>query len=225
MSLRTHVALAAFALLFVSTSRQVDAGPVLLITFDEPQLVDNDPLLYFYSGGFTYRGIGGGPDLGVSFGLNARERKKKGLVGKYTRPGFMQLYSDTAREGEGISTHMDVAGGFTDGMHFSYAAIDAPGRLLIFGGIEGSGQLLANLLLPVTSPLTGPGVFVADSVAFSGVAHSIVFKGGNKQIAFDDLATTSFVVPEPSSLHVLMIGGLCCMGLLLLARRRIALPG
>src|SRR3954465_14834479 len=35
------------------------AGLVDSITFDEPQLVDNDPLLQFYNGGTTFRGIGG----------------------------------------------------------------------------------------------------------------------------------------------------------------------
>jgi hypothetical protein len=185
------------------------AGLVTSITFDEPQLVDNDPLLQFYNGGTTYRGIDGGPNLGVSFTINARVRTVDSLVGVYTKPGFMELMSDTIREGAGISATMDVSGGFTTGVQFSYASIDSVGEMKVFSGFDGTGTLLADLTLPITSPMSGPGVFVADSLTFSGVAHSIVFDGGNKQLAFDDL-TTTFVVPEPSSLCLLAIGGVLC---------------
>jgi len=65
---------------------QAQGGFIGSVTFDEPQLVDNDPLLQFYNGGTTYRGIGGGPDLGVSFSLNARVRTLDVLTGAYT-PG------------------------------------------------------------------------------------------------------------------------------------------
>lgn len=42
---------------------------VVSVTFDEPQLVDNDAISQFYNGSTTFLGIGGGPDLGVSFTL------------------------------------------------------------------------------------------------------------------------------------------------------------
>jgi hypothetical protein len=79
----------------------------------------------------------------------------------------------------------------------------------VYSGFDGTGILLADLTLPITSPMTGPGVFVADSLTFSGVAHSIVFDGGNKQLAFDDLTTTS-AVPEPPGWYLLAIGGVLC---------------
>jgi hypothetical protein len=206
MSTQARLALAISAVLLVSTPAPVDAGPTLSVTFDEAQLVDNDPLLQFYNGGKTYRGIGPGPSLGITFGLNARERKNNSLIGTYTPPGFMQLYSDQAREGEGISTHMDVSGGFSTTVFFDYAAIDAAGRLRIFSGLDGTGSVLADVNLPVTSPLAGPGTFVADSVSFSGIGHSIIFDGGNKQLAFDDFTLTS-AVPEPSSWILFVIAG------------------
>jgi hypothetical protein len=194
-------------------------GGLVSVTFDEPQLVDNDPLLTFYEGGMTFRGIGGGPNLGVSFSLNARERTQtSSLTGAFTPPGIMQLFSDTAREGEGITARMNVTGGFVSGVAFSYAAIDAPGDMKIYSSFEGTGALLADLALPVTSPLTGPGVFVLDAVTFSGVAHSIVFAGGNKQLAFDDLTFTAF--PEPPGWRLLAIGGAWCF----LARRSRRVP-
>jgi PEP-CTERM motif len=179
------------------------------ITFDEPQLVDNDPLLQFYNGGTTFRGIGGGPNLGVSFTINARVRTVDSLVGDYTKPGFMELMSDVIREGAGISATMDVSGGFTTGVQFSYASIDSVGDMKVYSGLDGTGTVLADLSLPITSPMTGPGVFVADSLTFSGVGYSIVFTGGNKQLAFDDL-TTTFLVPEPSGWSLLAIGAVLC---------------
>jgi hypothetical protein len=185
---------------------QARGGSAIAVTFDEPQLVNNDPLLTFYDGGTTYRGIGGGPNLGVAFSLNARVfTQTSGLTGTFTPPGVMELYSDTARDGEGISAIMDVAGGIQSGVQFSYAAIDADGRVRVYSGLDGAGTLLADVTLPITSPQTGPGVFVADSVQFSGVAQSIVIDGGNKQLAFDDLTTFS-AVPEPLSLSLLAIG-------------------
>ncbi len=206
MSPHARFALAISAVLLVSAPRNVAAGPTLSVTFDEAQLVSNDPLLQYYNGGDTYLGIGPGPNLGVTFTLLAREFKSSSLVGTYTPPGFMELYSDQAREGEGISATMDVSGGFLGTVYFDYAAIDSAGRLRVFSGLDGTGSVLADMNLPVTSPITGPGTFVADSVSFSGIGHSIVFDGGNKQLAFDDFTLTS-AVPEPPSWALLAIAG------------------
>jgi hypothetical protein len=107
---------------------------------------------------------------------------------------------------------------------FDYATIDAAGRLRIYDGLDGKGNVLADVDLPITSPQTGPGTFVSDSVMFSGVGHSIIFDGGNKQLAFDDFALNP-IVPEPTSLHVLTIGGLCGLCVILLARMRFAQTG
>jgi hypothetical protein len=213
MSPHARLALAISAMLLVWAPRNAAAGQTLSVTFDEPQLVSNDPLLQFYNGGDTFRGIGPGPNLGITFGLLAREFKSSSLVGTYTPPGFMELYSDQAREGEGISTHMDVSGGFVGTVNFDYAAIDAGGRLRVYSGLGGTGSVLADLMLPVTSPITGPGTFVADSVSFTGIGFSMVFDGGNKQLAFDDFSLIS-AVPEPPSWALLAIGGVICSAVL-----------
>jgi hypothetical protein len=177
-------------------------GGTITVSFDEKQLVNNDPLLTFYDGGKTYRGIGGGPNYGVSFTINARAfTQTSGLIGTFTKPGIAELYSDTAREGEGISFTMDVKSGFASSVSFDYAAIDSAGEMKIYSGADGTGTLLKDVKLPVTSPITGPGTFVADSARFSGTAHSIVFNGGNKQLAIDDVALAT--VPEPPSWHLL----------------------
>jgi hypothetical protein len=203
---RLATSVLVIGLLFAPCPGQAQGGDVL-VTFDETQLVNNDPLLTFYDGGMTFRGIGGGPDVGVEFTLNAR-LFTVALTGTYTPPGWMALFNDNAPQGAGITATMNVESGFFGGMAFDYAAIDRAGELQVYSGFNGTGTLLADLNLPVTSPTTGPGVFVADSVTFSGVAESIVFIGGNKQLGFDDLSLS--LVPEPPAWTLLAIGGMLC---------------
>jgi hypothetical protein len=99
---------------------------------------------------------------------------------------------------------MNVTEGFVTSLAFSYAAIDSAGELQIFDGLGGTGNLLADVLLPITSPQTGPGTFVPDSVSFAGIGASVVFTGGNKQLAIDDIVFIT-AVPEPSAWALLGI--------------------
>ena len=189
------------------------------MTFDEKQLAsdNNDPILNFYNGGKTYLGVGPGPNLGVVFADTNARLFTTAQSGTYTAPGYMLLSSDTAREGEPISTVMNLSAGFITSVFFDYAAIDTAGSLTIYSATDGAGAKLATLALPVTTPSNSTtGVFVADSVTFSGIGRSIVFSGGNKQLAVDDLLLTS--APEPAGLCLLAIGmaGVC----LTVCRRR-----
>jgi hypothetical protein len=196
----------AMAALVALSQPAVRAGTIS-VTFDEPQLAsdNDDPLLKFYNGGTTFRGVGPGPNLGVVFiDTNARLFTSS-QTGTYTPPGYMVLFSDTAREGEGISTIMNINGGIVSSVFFDYATIDAAGSITIYSGANGTGTALASEILPITSPSTGPGVFVADSLSFSGVGSSIVFFGGNKQLAVDDIIMSSFV-PEPPAGYLLALG-------------------
>jgi hypothetical protein len=196
----------------------VRAG-LISITFDEPQLVNNDPVLDFYNGGMTFRGIVPGPNDGVTFTINARVFTQTGsLTGTFTKPGIMELFSDTARQGEPITATMNVGNGFTGGIVFDYAAIDTAGTLQIFSGSNGEGNVLANVNLAVTSPVTGPGIFVADSVMFNGTAQSVVFSGGNQQIAFDDLQIQTVPVPVPATWSLLSAGAVFYWGCALCRR-------
>ncbi len=138
--------------------------------------------------------------------MNARVfTQTDGLTGLFTPPGIAELYSDTAREGEGIAFTMDVYPGFSSSLTFDYAAIDAAGEVGVYSGLDGTGTLLADVALPVTSPIAGPGNFVTDSVSLSGIGYSVVFDGGNKQLALDDLILAA--VPEPPAWCLLAVGG------------------
>ena len=199
--------------LLVAFNQPLAPAGTIAVTFDESQLAsdNNDPLLNFYNGGTTFRGVGPGPNLGVVFiDTNAR-LFTQAQTGFYTPPGYMVLFSDTAREGEGISTIMNINAGIISTVFFDYATIDAAGSITVYSGLNGTGTALASELLPISSPASGPGVFVADSLPFSGVGSSIVFSGGNKQLAIDDIMMTS--VPEPPAGHLLAIA--IAIGLLL----------
>lgn len=210
MSPLASKSLAVSVLVCVWSLAPAQAG--FTVSFDESQLVNNDPLLTLYDGGTTYRGIGGAPNYGVSFTINARVfTQTTGLVGTFTTPGIMELYSDTDREGAPISAIMNVGPGFGTSVLFDYAAIDSTGSLKVYDGPNGTGNVLANVSLPVTSPVTGPGTFIADAVTFSGVGQSIVFDGGNKQLAFDDLTFQAAPVPEPATCTLFATGALSLM--------------
>ena len=110
------------------------------------------------------------------------------------------------------SITMDVSGGFAQVLSFYDIAIERIGSAMIYSGLDGTGALLANVALPIT-----PEAFSSPTVVtFAGIAESVVFTGGNDQLALDNISFGS--VPEPSAWISL------CVGLggssLIFARRR-----
>jgi hypothetical protein len=115
---------------------------------------------------------------------------------------------------------MNDPAGFTTGFSLFYSAINQPGSLSVFSGLNGTGTLLATLNLP-TTPSTcnssydaGFCPFVTIGVSFSGTAQSIDFAGVANQIVFDDFTFGSATpgqpgtpaVPEPSTLVMMLTG-------------------
>jgi hypothetical protein len=196
----------ALSAMLATTSARARGGTID-ITFDQSQLEhdNNDPILSFYAGGKTFMGIGPGPNLGVTFSVNARVfTQTDGLIG-FTTPGIMELFNDSLPQGAAISATMGVEPGFVSTIAFLYAAIDADGRLKVYSGPDGTGAVLADVSLPVTPVQNGHVLFVTQSVSISGIERSVVFAGGNKELAVDDLTLTS--VPEPPAWCMLAIGG------------------
>ena len=108
---------------------------------------------------------------------------------------------------------MDVANGFDTGFSFNYTAINSPGSVSVYDGLDGTGNQLGTFALPVTpsGPCAGYDAgfcpFDPVGVAFTGVAQSVVFSGVGNQIAFDDItfgsATPGPSVPEPAAIGLL----------------------
>lgn len=176
---------------------------------------NNLQVLNFYNGGMSGAGVTG-PNYGITFPTNAlniclntltntgcSNTSRGGLGDPASQQGALFFLS-------GGSTFLDVAAGFTTGFSFNYTAINVPGFIEVWSGLDGTGSLLATLNLPVTpsGPCPGYGAgfcpFYPIGVTFSGTAQSINFGGTANQIVFDDVtfgsATPGNPVPEPSSL-------------------------
>lgn len=212
------------------------AGPALagaqVLTFEGlstfPGNTSTVPIGNFYNGG-------SGPNYGVEFSPNALAicfNTSTRVCSNTSRGGR----GDPNSQGAGLnflsgsSAFMNRAAGFTTGFSFFYSAINRVGAFSVFDGLNGTGNLLASLALPLTT--TGPGPcysagfcpFVAAGVSFDGTARSVVFSGVQDQISFDDVtfgnATPGMpttTAPEPGT-WALVAGGLAGLGAV--ARRR-----
>jgi hypothetical protein len=119
----------------------------------------------------------------------------------------------------GNAATLNISTGFTTGFSFFYSAINNPGFINVFDGLNGSGNILATLNLP-TTPFNGApdptgafSPFIPIGVGFSGTARSIDFGGTINQIAFDDVTFGSVTpgttpVPTPA-----LLPGLVGLGL------------
>ncbi len=196
-----------------------NAGTVVL-TFEGLQ--NNENVLNFYNGGMGSMGSAG-PNYGISFGsdslaiISGAAGGSGNFSGSPTMPTVLYFLS-------GPGDVMNVAAGFDTGFSFYYSAVVYPGSVSVYDGLDGSGNLLASLTLPVTpsggSPECTYGSYcpwVPVGVSFSGIAQSVVFSGSADYIGFDNITLGSDVPipgPEPSSLAMLGMGIAGMIGLL-----------
>ncbi|NET72421.1 MAG: PEP-CTERM sorting domain-containing protein [Sphaerospermopsis sp. SIO1G2] len=122
---------------------------------------------------------------------------------------------------------MNVANGFTDGFSFFYSSPFIPGFVNVYDGLNGTGNLLTSLSLPLTPRNGAPdptGVFspfLPFGASFSGVAKSVDFGGAANAIVFDNItlgSATPVVVPEPASLIGIL--GVSAFGVTTLRKRK-----
>lgn len=183
----------------------------------------------YYSGGLGSLGSGPGPDFGITFSSTALgyiHGQQSGTVSPFpgdpSPPTVLLLWNlgHGVGAGQPLSTTMDVAGGFTQGLAFSYLAIGRDASVQVYSGPDATGTLLASDLLPMTGTKAANAVFSLDTIAFSGIAHSVVFRGGNDQLALDDITlTAASATPEPSS-WIPLATGLGCSYLVFAHRKR-----
>jgi hypothetical protein len=93
----------------------------------------------------------------------------------------------------GSAAIMNVPAGFKKGFSIWYSAINEPGSIKVFDGLDGSGNELGVLQLPLTPDTGSPdptgsfSPFFSVEVAFEGTAKSVSFAGTENQIGFDNL--------------------------------------
>ncbi|BAU14818.1 hypothetical protein LEP3755_53710 [Leptolyngbya sp. NIES-3755] len=142
-------------------------------------------------------------DFDVTFSPNAlaiidRDAGGSGNFGGEPSPSTVLFFLD------GPAATLNAANGFTTGFSFFYSAIVNPGFIRVYDGLNGTGNVLATLDLPVTPSDGGDpngefSPFVPVGVSFSGTARSIDFGGTVNQIGFDNVTFgSSTPIPTPA---------------------------
>jgi len=164
----------------------VNAADTVVLTFEG--LGDQEQIRDFYNGGTGSLGSGPGPSYGISFSSNAlslidSDAGGSGNFGGEPSPDTVMFFLEEA------AAVMNVPAGFDTGFSFFYAAalIDTPGSITVYDGLDGTGNVLATLDLPVTpqdggDPTGFHSPFVPIGVAFNGTAMSVDFAGTENRI-------------------------------------------
>lgn len=179
----------------------------------------------FYDGGTGSLGSSGGTNYGISFGSNAIVCSDQPPCNAGEIPGGAG--ANTLFFLVGSDDLMSVAAGFTTGFSFYYSAINDPGTVDVYSGLNDTGTLLATVNLPVTPDGTDtPGCsgqpfcpFYPIGVSFAGTAKSVDFTGSANDIGFADITLGSATagggtpVPLPPAAWLLLfgLGGLAAM--------------
>jgi len=187
-----------------------------VIVLDFEGLDDQESIQGFYNGGTSANG-NSGTNFGVEFSSNSlsiidQDAGGTGNFGGEPSPSTVLFFLT------GAAAIMNVAAGFDTGFSFFYSAVNQAGSVDVWDGLNGTGTLLATLLLPVTpsdggDPNGSFSPFFAIGVGFAGIAQSVSFAGVQNQIAFDDV---TFGAVEPGTLPVPEPGTLALLGLGLL---------
>ena len=171
---------------------------VVVLTFQGLQ--DQEPILNYYNGGTGGFGSGPGTNYGVAFTADslALISSDNGGSGNFSNaPG-----GDTiAFFLSGAGDTMDVAAGFDTGFSFYYASPYYAGTVTVWDGLDGTGNLLATLDLPMTQAFCDPNhdysCWDAVGVAFNGTAKSAVLSGVANYIGFSEIT----LVPKTPGLR------------------------
>jgi len=153
-------------------------------------LQNQEPIGNYYDGGF---GSGPGPNYGITFGPEALA-----VTGNVDAPD-----GDTvAMSINGPSVVMNDPAGFNTAFSFYYSASE-PGEVAVYSGVNGTGSLLTSFPLFVTNP-PGQYPWTGAGSPFSGTAQSVDFTGTANDIRFVYVSPGSLVLPEPTSVGLLI---------------------
>lgn len=211
---KLSIAVAATALSVLSP-QIANADPIVL-TFEGLNSSSNESPLNYYNGGAGSLGTTGGTNYGISFSGNTITGCTNPNPCANTNSAGNPSGSNIIFFLSGAQSTMNVAAGFDTGFSFFYSAVNVPGVVKVYSGLNSTGTLLATLNLPIT-PTGGTGClgaafcpYVNFGVTFAGTAMSVDFAGTDNQIAFDNItlgsATAGGAVPEPATWAMMLVG-------------------
>ena len=213
MSIRHSAALVALSL--AATAAQPATASTVVLDFEGLQNLE--AVNGFYNGGTGGNGSSG-TNYGIGFSTDSlaiidSDAGGSGNFANEPSPSTVLFFLS------GGAAVMNVAAGFDTGFSFFYSAINNPGVVNVYDGLNGTGNILAslNLALTGTSCSGDPsGQFCSWApvgVTFSGTAFSVGFGGTQNQIAYDNITLGSStpggggnVVPEPGTWAMMLIG-------------------
>lgn len=124
------------------------------------------------------------------------------------------------------TTHaiMNMAAGFTNGFSFWYAAPGSAGSVTVYDGLNGTGNVLATLVLPTNGNYCSANFYASCwtplGVSFMGIAKSVSFAGSANGILFDNITLgAANPIPEPAALGMFGLGLLLLGGFVGLRKR------
>ena len=195
----SYIALLLTLLLF---GAGLSHAATVTLTFEGLQNLE--PVSDYYNGGLGGLGSGPGPGWGIGFQSDslAAIAMSAGGSGNFAGnpSGKTVLFSSS-----GAGAFMNVPAGFTD-LSFSYSSPLAEVEILVFDGVNETGNLIADGLLPET-PFGSPSCdatalfcpWLQGTVPFTSAAKSVIFSGSDGLTAYDDITITG-AAPEPSTL-------------------------
>jgi hypothetical protein len=221
-SLKVAALSAALPLAFSSAQAAVSLNFTLP---DIPQTSGTayEEILNYYNGGADQYGAIG-PSDGITFGSASYALANYPLSN--TGPGEpgggnAMIFLN------GSGDIMNVAAGFTTGFSSYYAAATLPGSVTVYSGLNGTGTVLATLILPVTGEGTPSGFnnWEPIGISFAGTAESVNFSGTENQIAFSDLTIGSVnpiinSTPDNTGLSIYAIAALGLAGAVWTSRKQ-----
>jgi len=163
-------------------SPQVNGMLGTLLDFEG--LGNQEAVLNFYDGGLGGDGSGPGPAFGALFTPNGLALTTGNYSNNPSPPTILFWVS-------GANTFLNRSDGFFGQVSFHYSAAANPGVVTLHSEVDGGGDVLASVVLPLT-PTLPPGDTTFNNwqpfvIPFAGTARSIGFGGTANQIGFDDI--------------------------------------